>query len=684
MRKRVLILIIALLLIPMSINAETSCNNENAKINAVKTVAEAFYYRGGSLQYDDYSMIFNSNSNKLVRKRRSDSIKSPEDATSQDIKYSVCSEFVANVYYEAFTKNGSGYTFKYGNGNELGLVESSKFVNMANKNKSDYYNSNLAVYYANFNTNTYDVNIDGVEVNESNYRDIFANILQPGDIISYRYNTWGHVVLYLGDDLIINTTSTSRNKESYDDGYSGLGGSYNYQTKKDYLDPWGTIGYVSLQEDVLNYKDKYSKYVFEDGTHTTDTNNPKVTELSIIRPLNELTNANINTKTCNRMKHEKLVREKTASVSKYETIKVGDTIKYTITLENKSTNENYNNLIVTDTVPNNTKFVSFGGDVEGKIQDNNLSWTISVPANSKKTISYTVEATSKGLIVNDKTIADNIKLNTIETLVANRLSEEDISMINDLNNENDKQYQNIKDLFKEIYPEIDVPDVSEVFEIYFAKHENEEDYFDKYGYNFTVDATGNTSYGHSFETGTKELFILKNKNEIEEKYRDMYIDGMFGGVFAKTQDDTFEKNIYDDKRNKTWTDESFMIGDIIYVYDDDYQTDTYMHTNNGYSTFLYTGDNSLVTVQDGKLLVLNNTDSQRVIDSLMGQNAFIVLRPSNIINDDNADNNGITEVINNVPNTSATIINIILFGITIIMIGTMIILREVNKKPVRD
>ena len=682
MRKRVLILIIAVLLIPMSINAETSCNNENARINAVKTVANAFYYRGGSLQYDDYSMFFNSNSNKLVRKRRSDSIKSPEDATMQDIKYSVCSEFVANVYYEAFSKNGSGYTFKYGDGTELGLVESGKFVNMANRNKTNYYNSNIAVYYANLETNTFDVNVAGLAINASNYRDVFANVLQPGDVISYRYKSWGHVVLYLGDDLVINATSTSRNKESYNGDYTGTGGSYNYQNKTDNLDPWGTVGYVSLQQDVLNYKDKYSKYVFEDGTHNTGSSDPKVIEISIIRPLNELTNDNITTKTCARMQHDKLVRTKTASVEKYETIKIGDTITYTITLENRSTNENYDNLLVTDSIPANTKFISFEGDGEARLQNDDISWTISVPANSKKTVSYTVQAINKGTIINNNTVVDGVKLNSIETLVTNRLSDEDVSKIKKLSNDNNKSYANMKDLLKDIYPKIDIPDANEVFNKIFAKHENEEDYFNKYGYHFTVDVTGNTTYGHTFETGSKKLFILKNKNDIDENYRDMYVSGLFGGVFAKTQNDTGDNNVLDDKRNKTWTNNSFMIGDIIYVNDDDYQSDTYMHTNSENSSYLYIDNNSLVTVQGGKLVVLSLEESKKVIDSLIGQNAFVVLRPSNTMKDNS--NTIVSEVVSNIPDTGVTILNIILFGITIIMIGTMIILREVNKKPVRD
>ena len=629
MKKVLLFILLSILFVP-SLMAD--CNNIDSKLDAIKSVADAYYYRGGALQYDDISMTQNGvgeANHKIVRKRRAHIEQSPEEATIQDIKYTVCSEFIHAVFYEAFTKDGVGYTIKNTNGNDLGFLESSYLVKVADKTNATYYNERIAIYYANFKTNTYSVNDENIEINSSNYKQVFQNVLQPGDIIVYKYNTWGHVLLYLGDDKIINASSTSRNKVNYV-GYNGTGGNYDYKNKKDNLDPWGTVGYVSLEEDVLNYKDQYSKYVFEDGTHTSSPTDPSITELSILRPFNELNNSNINAKTCHRIEHSKLVRTKTSSVNKYQSIQIGDTITYTITLENKSEEDNYNNITVTDVVPNNTKFIAFGGDVTGQKNNNNLSWILNIPANSSKTISYTIKALKEGVIINDSTIADNIQLNKIETYVSQSLNN-NINSINNLVNNAGNSYTNIDNLISSIYPNYDIPSTNDIFKTFFAEHVNEDEYFAKYDYKFQVDTTNNNSFGHKHETGLKDLFILKDNNEVAEKYRKMYVNGLFGGVFTIKQGDTYSRKIYEDYRNKTWSKSDFMVGDILYVYNDDYEANTYMYSNNIINAYIYIDDNKFATVYNGALKVFNNEESNRLLESLLGHNSFIVIRPSNNI-----------------------------------------------------
>ena len=112
MKKVLLFILLSILFVP-SLMAD--CNNIDSKLDAIKSVADAYYYRGGALQYDDISMTQNGvgeANHKIVRKRRAHIEQSPEEATIQDIKYTVCSEFIHAVFYEAFTKDGVGYTIK--------------------------------------------------------------------------------------------------------------------------------------------------------------------------------------------------------------------------------------------------------------------------------------------------------------------------------------------------------------------------------------------------------------------------------------------------------------------------------------------------------------------------------------------------------------------------------------------
>ncbi len=625
MKKKILFIILSLL-IPSMIFAD--CDYENAKIDALKSVANAYYYRGGALQYDDISMTRNGagpEGQKIVKKRRSILEQSPEEATMQDIRYTVCSEYVHGVFYEAFNKDGSGYKIRNTNGDDLGFLESSKLVLVGNPNNTQYYNERIAVLFIDYENDIYTVNDSSVTINSTNYKQVFESLLKPGDIIVYKYQTWGHVLLYLGGDQIINASSTSRNKVGYQ-GYSGTGGSYNYTNKVDRLDPWGTVGYVSLEEDVLNYKDKYSKYVLGDSPSTTE----HLSMVSILRPFNELTNDNITTKTCNRMAHPDLVRTKTVSANRYETVQVGSNITYTITLENKS-NTNYTNIRVSDAVPSNTEFVSFG-DISGTKNNNNLSWIVDVAAHKTKTLSFTVKTLREGTIISNSAVADGIQLNKIETIVGNLLGSKTTNNIKALASKDGNTYANMDAVLASVYPGIEIPSLDVVFKTYFAEHVDSDAYEAKYHYPFQIDVTNSHAFGHKTESGLRDLFILKNSNDVPEKYRKMYVDGLFGGVYTIKEGDTYTNQVFIDFRNKTWDPSDFMIGDILYVYDDDFEdteNEGYMYANSINNAYIYINNSSFATVFNGKLKVLSNKETNSLIDSLLGQNSFIVLRPSN-------------------------------------------------------
>ena len=577
--------------------SSTNPNYTNEQI-AIQDVAYAFYYRGESLQYDDYSMTDNTakydDGTIITRKRRSQYTHYPEEATPQDIQYTVCSEYVANVFYEAFSDGkGNPYEIKSTKGNIA--WQSDSMVKLADSSNSAWYNPNLAVFYAK--------GTDGeIASKKEEYKELLEQKLEPGDVIAYRSSgNWGHVLLYLGEDIIINASSISNKLR---------GGSYNYTKKQDVLDKKGTVGIVSLKDDVLNYTDQFSKYIFSND----------IICLAVLRPLNEIksnptqeSDFRISDKTLKRMEHSKLVRTKTASIDKYDNISIRDEISYYITIENKSETEDYENIVITDAIPKNTELISL--TEQGKNENGQLIWNVNLPKGEKKIISYTVKVKDdKSLlgktIVSDSCIVDGLKLNKIETFINNKLIDTE-AFREDASNLVGKEFQNTSAMLNNIYPQFTFPEAEEALAIFYD--------------NKKVTAFG-TAYGHKNENGERQAYILKNKENIDNSKKelsDMYVDGLFGGVYTITE----KEPVTIDGRNTNYTFSTFSVGDIVVLYDDDYQTDSFVVGEK--NMYLYIGENNFITVKDGKVILLDDTTSEKVVDSLIGQNCFIVLRPSN-------------------------------------------------------
>ena len=99
MRKLIKKIIIAIILIPLEINAETILSSgtpygtyEDAQ-KMIKEVMKAYYNRGSYIQYNYAKATYG--------------LESPEEATSQDIRYNVCAAYTYDVLTETF-----GLTYK--------------------------------------------------------------------------------------------------------------------------------------------------------------------------------------------------------------------------------------------------------------------------------------------------------------------------------------------------------------------------------------------------------------------------------------------------------------------------------------------------------------------------------------------------------------------------------------------
>lgn len=137
--------------------------------------------------------------------------------------------------------------------------------------------------------------------------------------------------------------------------------------------------------------------------------------------------------------------------------------------------------------------------------------------------------------------------------------------------------------------------------------------------------TNSAAIRQTGDTGEKEVFKLKDLKDVnddEKIFRNMYIKGLFGGLY--TIGDNEPTN--NDGRNKGYSANTFSVGDIVVLYDDDFETDTYVAGEK--NMYLYLGDNTFATVLDEELILINEDNGAKLVDSLLGQNCFVVLRPS--------------------------------------------------------
>ena len=665
-KKLLLVFILSIFFIPNVKAADLPAKNETLDEyqQAVRDVAYGFYYRGldKTLLYDQYGVNYQTNNYRQIRVNLKSS---PEDITEQDVHYHMCTSYTWNVYYEAFkNSNSDGYN--------LGGIKDYNFryqISLANE-RATVYNQNVVIlYFTNRDSNNnlrklFSMNDTGTDFTSdskqliNNYRQQIYNAIQPGDIILTDVvledgSDAGHALIYVGKDEVIDSSGD---------------GSYNLGTKSNVTNTQ-QMNKVSL-----------NKFVLSDSVEDSPRRlfSPWTREIVIVRPLNEVRNSeyNISSKTRSRMTYNELVSTKLSSVNKYDTVNPGNEITYTIRLENRSETKDYSNISITDKVPDNTEFVKITGD--GTNNNGNLSWTVSVPKGQTKTISYTVKVKDDNSllgtsIVSDKTSVGGITLKNITTLVKRTLTTEEQNSIKNKVKDGDS-YSSSEEFINTIYPGFNFKSPNDMLNIFY---DNSSITYNGSNINKRVIIAKNIK-----TNDTLNIFKLKKETNITEDnkiFYDMYVPGLFGGM-ATSKDEG--KYMMSDGRNIFYQSSTLMTGDVLVMYDQDYQTDTYVTGEK--NMYLYLGG-SFASVKDGKVKVSTEQEGARLLESLIGQNSFIVLRPSfamKPLKDDkkSEDSDEKSEIV--VPNTGKTtsIIFTIVGGL-IIVIGSLVLItkrRRVN------
>ena len=527
--------------------------------------------------------------------------------------------------YHGFSRTISTYEYTDGTleKDKFAIVEnmpskSESVVTIENYSDADDFRHQLAQYII-------DKLIDYVEV---------------GDIIGYIYDDGNnsHVVM---------VTAIDKEKRTMIVMHSFNGSSYNYATKKDVIGKNGTVAIWNATDlkTGVNY-----------GFYRKD-----LAQVSIIRPLNRILNGEykLSNNSVSRKDYPHLVMTKTSSVNKYESINLNQTITYTIELKNASSADTYTGINISDVVSNNTSYIKCSNNCN--VNDNNITWNnITINPGETKNYSYTLKVNNNPnllgqFIINDDTVVNGIKLNKIETQINKTLTktmqEELINKVHEMNGRDVGSGYYGRHFIQEVYDSIGLSGFD------FNNHTA----YQILKMFYTIDkvniAPGSTINGRisAIDSGEKNRYTLKSTFDNNDSvYTNMLVKGLFGGIYVDREDYEASDTILAaklgvDGRNKAFRNETLLVGDVLILHDDDYVAETTGTDNpipvynvEAFNAYLYLGNGEFATIvknADNKYVVsisenTTNENPSRLIHSLLGQNAFVILRPSYSMEED--------------------------------------------------
>ena len=623
-------------LIPSLVNAETIDRETFEK--AFKETAYAYYMRGENIQY---------NSQKT---NATDSVFSPEEATSQNINYSVCSALSYYVYNDLLGIKIPHYT--------------TNLLKYARTKGNDPKNTSNVIAYGKKNA-TGDLEMifyekDGKITTKTNptVYDILP-YLRPGDVLTYTgHNVMIYDLKYDNEGNVVNayTIESGHGNGEYH-ASSKIGGSNHklYQNSRNsikvvsevtngntvvegslHMSLLTGIGiWKSLNPDNENgyevLKDEYSivRFVDEkDGkvvlNYYGNEHNGDYIELS--------------DKTKDRLKFDRLYIEKTVDKHNDDTVNVGDILEYKIVVKNNSNNEYTNDLIVTEDISdyvdyNDEYTINKSNVTYNKISNKKIEFNIGkLDSKEEVMITYKVEVKPQNVgnvIVSDGTVG-NIPSSQVKNVVGNSLnSNQKNAIIANYNALKNNTNYNGKQFINEVYSDIIGSNIGiDTFEI--------DDLLltTKYGKTLTLN-NKNPFYQSILNKYYSSLYVVKNSDGT---------DGYYDMIFWRKYDNPL-------RRADTIYKENFMVGDIlIYKNTDDTTT-----KENGEYYYIYICDSSNNCGFVGKngngesirnefnvnyytnngLSVYSNNDETNSdflefinYQTLLGKDAYVILRPA--------------------------------------------------------
>ena len=357
-----ILLIMVIMIIPFSVYAEdntiTSYGNYDLTVKSIQEVLRDYYIKGDRIQYNSARAGYGTIT--------------PEEATTQDNQYLVCSAYAYAAYNEAFGVNYNddkfpAYSFSVTN-------DASKYYqeNNGNPNKLD---GNYLIYYERKGQVKY------IYDNKINVSD-FAEIIQPGDLFAFTNHemiayqkverTPGHW------DVLMIHSSGGRNIRSRISGTSNL----YYHT---------TPTTLATDQNILNIDKQGAIKLFWLSEQSNLVKNGRLdcqkNECAVIRPyykdgssntkFNYPISANSYEKTTLRVEYPGLDIEKTIDKTDNNSVSVGDELEYTIKITNKSNTtpanaKNYGKFYIIEELSDLVEYVSS----DGELNNNKITFTV--------------------------------------------------------------------------------------------------------------------------------------------------------------------------------------------------------------------------------------------------------------------------------------------------------------------
>ena len=549
---------------------QPKANATRAEIEtALAETAWAFYMKDVWIQYDsiDLNTRVDGENQPLSRwmsgfTRLDNYLSTLEDANSQDTLYSVCSFLPWAVYYEVMDYPLFGCSL---NASTMSLwlyaEKPDDMLVLRHHNWAENTNtSGLETGYVSHNKCVTRAELEEFLLN-------WEENLRPGDIF---YAIDGHAAMYVGNGWIIESA-----------GYK-----YNLKTGADTLEDDGSINAWTVEDYFFN---EHSGSMY--NLSNLDTTKQK--RIAILRPLNLLTKDDgdgnpdndvidpeyeldagrlnlqfssdpniLRTKdfalqpsAINRVKYPGMNIDKTVNITHYGNALKNGTLTYTISITNESNNPEYikyhsygkdapytgtlySGVRITEIVPQNATLASAPG---AHINGNILTWEVDIPAGATVDVTYTVRVNGdigEEVVNAGGTVADIPTNKIANTIGGRKLNSNAVAAMQAFFdagpgkwNSNDgykiSAAENVDTQFAErIYNEVagldlQLPSAQQLADILFAQTLIKEDHGMYYQYENSV---------------SRYMYTLRDETEnpANQIYRDMLIDGYYGGVWVYT------------------------------------------------------------------------------------------------------------------------------------------------------
>ena len=528
-------------------------NPMTAEQMALELTALAYNEKVLNTDYDQQNVTKISRTDDPMRMidTRREIYNAPERASVEDRLYFDCSSFVWSNYYEVFGESFEGSADRFVPKTSL-MCTKGKNARSAGKIGPE----ETVVYYKSLGEADRDVPAIGEQIIRE-----MKDILIHGDVIVYGKSTstgvyeGGHTLLYLDGGYTIEV----------------VGGDYKHLTGVDFVD---TAGAVKLR--------KADEYLFNMESSSCVYNISNIAQIAILRPLNDPA-LKMTDRAIARLENGYLSLTKLCK-HPGQTVEMGETLSYTIELDNDSSSGKSKDLTVTvsDPLPTNTSYVSAtnGGKlVGGEIVFENIS----VPAGKTVTLSYTVTVNAaSGKVESGIGKVNDLTFDYHDFEIATEMSEAQYKALTSKlalgKAEGETAFAFVTGAYREVLgKELGVKSEQELFDAFFSKASVSGLYRVDY-----KDAAVVRGLVENYSAG----FLVLNETMEEQTARIRVLNG-----------------------------ENLQLGDLL------------VYEKNGSCTYyVFCGTELLKITQDA----VSEAPLNRTLGSAFGQDRFVVLRPSKI------------------------------------------------------